>query len=121
MPALTAKSTPARRPRAGPIASKPLADEASIQEISFAASVSSRDARNRFGQLLDKARQAPVAITKQNQPVAVILSVQEYENLLQRLDDAYWADRADKAFAQGDWPGVEQSEKFLREILNAPD
>ena len=47
-------------------------------------------------------------------------STQESERL-QRLDDAYWADRADKAFAQGDWMSVEESEKFLQEMLDAPD
>lgn len=39
------------------------------------------EAKNRFGMLLDWARQEPVLIEKQGRQVAVMLSVEEYERL----------------------------------------
>ena len=70
--------------------------------------------------LIDEAQETPVVITRQNKPVAVLLSVQEYEHL-QRLDDAYWTARAEANLARNNRIGVEESEKFLQEMLNASD
>ncbi len=50
-----------------------------------------REAKNRFGQLLDRAQRRPVAITKNGRAVTVMLSVDQYERLrgaaLARLAD----------------------------------
>jgi antitoxin Phd len=48
--------------------------------------ISSVDAKNRFGQLLDAAQRAPVAVTKKGRPAAVIMSVEDYE----RMRGAAW-------------------------------
>ena len=45
-----------------------------------------REAKNRFGQLLDSAQRAPVSITKNGRVVTVMLSVEQY----QRLRGAAW-------------------------------
>ena len=45
-----------------------------------------REAKNRFGQLLDSAQRAPVSITKNGRVVTVMLSVDQYE----RLRGAAW-------------------------------
>ena len=45
-----------------------------------------REAKNRFGQLLDAAQRAPVGITKNGRAVTVMLSVEQY----QRLRGAAW-------------------------------
>ena len=50
-----------------------------------------REAKNRFGQLLDRAQSRPVAITKNGRPVTVMLSVEQY----QRLRGVAWARLAD--------------------------
>ena len=58
--------------------------------------VSSVEAKNTFGQIILKAQQEPVCISKNGKPAAVMLSVEEYarirawrEQLLhQRLDQA---------------------------------
>ena len=50
-----------------------------------------REAKNRFGQLLDRAQRRPVAITKNGRAVTVMLSVDQYE----RLRGAAWARLAD--------------------------
>lgn len=45
-----------------------------------------REAKNRFGQLLDNAQRGPVSITKNGRAVTVMLSVEQYE----RLRGAAW-------------------------------
>jgi prevent-host-death family protein len=45
-------------------------------------------AKNKFGELVDTARSAPVAITKYDRTVLVIMAVEEYERLA-KLDAAH--------------------------------
>ena len=49
--------------------------------------ITARDAKNRFGHLLDTAQSAPVRVTRKGRPVGVMMSVQQYE----RLRGAAWA------------------------------
>ena len=42
---------------------------------------SSADAKNHFGELVDAARLAPVAVTKYDKPFVVVMSAQEFERL----------------------------------------
>jgi len=42
----------------------------------------STDAKNNFGELIDMARAAPVAITKYERPVVVVMSAEEYERVM---------------------------------------
>ena len=51
-----------------------------------------RDAKNRFGQLLDSAQRGPVSITKNGRVVTVMLSIEQYR----RLRGAAW-DRLTRA------------------------
>lgn len=44
----------------------------------------SADAKNNFGHLIDLARAAPVAVTKYDRPVVVIMAVEVYEKLVKR-------------------------------------
>ena len=43
------------------------------------------DAKNKFGEMVDQARSAPVAITKYDRPVLVVLAYEEFARL-QALD-----------------------------------
>jgi prevent-host-death family protein len=45
-------------------------------------SVTSAEAQNRFGQLLDMARREPVTVTRHGRPAAFIVSPQDMEELL---------------------------------------
>ncbi|PZQ75377.1 MAG: prevent-host-death protein [Variovorax paradoxus] len=45
--------------------------------------MSSVEAQNRFGQLIDAAQREPVGITRRGRPVAYIVSAQEMEELLE--------------------------------------
>ena len=47
-------------------------------------SMSTKEAKNGFGLLLDTARAGPVMIEKHGRPVVVVLSTEEYERLLNR-------------------------------------
>ena len=49
--------------------------------------IAAREAKTRFGQLLDAAQTAPVRVTKKGRPVGVVMSMQQYE----RLRGAAWA------------------------------
>ena len=79
--------------------------------------IGAKKAQDQFGTLLDAARREPVTIERYGEPVAVLLSREEYERL-EALDDAYWGERAEKA-AAGGFLSFDESETFLREILDA--
>jgi prevent-host-death family protein len=48
--------------------------------------ITAKDAKNRFGELMDTVQREPVTIKKHGRPVAVVLSEVEYEQMkLERL------------------------------------
>ncbi len=49
--------------------------------------IAAREARNRFGHLLDTAQSAPLRVTRKGRPAGVLMSTQQYE----RLRGAAWA------------------------------
>lgn len=44
-------------------------------------SISAQHAKNNFGELIDLARAAPVAVTKYDRRVVVVMAVEEYDRL----------------------------------------
>ena len=44
-------------------------------------SITSADAKNNFGELIDLAQAAPIAVTKSDRPVAVLMAAEESERL----------------------------------------
>lgn len=78
---------------------------------------SAKDAKDRFGQLLDMARAEPVVIEKHGRKVAVVLSYEEYQRL-EALEDAFWAARAVAGEASG-YLSSEESERLLNELARA--
>ncbi len=50
--------------------------------------MTSVEAQNHFGLLLDTAQREPVSITRRGRPVAYLLSLQEYDALVQGKADA---------------------------------
>ena len=73
--------------------------------------------KNKFGQAMDQAQKEPVLVTKSGRDAVVILSKDEYENLLS-VEDAYWSERAKTAEARG-YIGTDASEAFMRDQLRA--
>ena len=49
--------------------------------------IPAREAKNRFGRLLDAARSAPVRVTKKGRAVGIVMSIEHYE----RLRGVAWA------------------------------
>ena len=89
-----------------------------LTRVRLMQTISATNARSGFERLLDAARQQPVTIERNGRPMAVMLSVEEYERL-EALEDAAWAARAAAAEDAGSWLGSEASEKLLSAILNA--
>ncbi len=48
--------------------------------------IAAREAKKRFGYLLDTAQSTPVCVTKKGRPVGVMMSMEQY----QRLQGAAW-------------------------------
>jgi prevent-host-death family protein len=61
----------------------------------------SADAKNNFGELIDLARAAPVAVTKYDRAVIVVMAVEEYERLCGLLDQADKSRKTKKAKRSG--------------------
>ena len=93
--------------------------EAAGLEISCAESFSVQEAKEQFETLLHRAQTAPVAVTRRDKPVAIILSPEEYEHF-ERLENARWEARLEES-TKDERIGHEASEALIQEILNAPD
>lgn len=84
---------------------------------------SAKDAKARFGELLDAALGRPVAITKHERLTAYLLSKNHYESMVakvQELEDLLWLLKADLARKDGfvDSPRVDA---FLSKIRSIED
>jgi prevent-host-death family protein len=75
--------------------------------------VTAADAKNRFGQFLDMAQREPVLVTKNDRPVGVFLSMQDFE-------DRVWAGKAQEAHERG-YVGTDDSAAFIQKWLKATD
>ncbi|EER22727.1 type II toxin-antitoxin system Phd/YefM family antitoxin [Rickettsia endosymbiont of Ixodes scapularis] len=62
-------------------------------------SISSKEAQNHFGELMNQAVKSPVIINKYGKPTVVLISHEEYEKFNQ-LEDMYWAMQAKVVFYQ---------------------
>ena len=61
-------------------------DLAILAIMALMKEIAARDAKNRFGLLLDAAQSGPVRVTKKGRAVGVMMSMQHYE----RLRGAAW-------------------------------
>ena len=58
------------------------------------------EVKNKFGQMLETAMTEPIAIKKKGRPVAVMMSITEYQRLV-KIEDRYWGEKARKAVEEG--------------------
>jgi len=75
------------------------------------------DVKNRFGQMLETAMTEPIAIEKKGRPVAVILSITEYQRLVE-IEDRYWGENARKAVEEG-FMMAKDTQAWLKKKLDA--
>ena len=78
--------------------------------------MTSKEAKEKFGTLVDTARREPVTITKHNRANVVMISVERFEEL-EAAEDRKWVARARRAEKRG-YAGTEASEAFLAGILD---
>ena len=62
--------------------------------------INETEAKNRFDTYLQKSKNQPVVIERNNQPSAILISHEEYERLV-AYEDAHWAKKADEAEKEG--------------------
>ena len=79
--------------------------------------LTSKDAQNKFGAMLDAAQKEPVTITRRDRPVAVVVSTERYAEL-EALEDSVWAARAREAAKTG-LLGKEATAEFIKRTLDA--
>ena len=79
--------------------------------------LTSKEAKEKFGVLVDTARREPVVITKHNRPTVVVISTERYAEL-ETLEDELWATRARQAEKKG-YLKTDESEAIIQGILNA--
>jgi prevent-host-death family protein len=81
---------------------------------------SARDAKAKFGELLDEALGRPVGITKHDRLTAYVVSKRDFEQMLakiEELQDQLWLTRAELARKEG-FVGAEQVDALLSEVRN---
>lgn len=61
--------------------------------------MAAREAKNEFGRLLDNAQREPVTIEKKGRPVAVLLSLYEYQRI-KAIENHYLDSLAQKVQAE---------------------
>lgn len=71
-------------------------------------------AKQEFGNLLDNAQREPITITKKGRPVAVVMSIADYEHF-QHMEETYWVAQADKAYQEG-FLSEEDSAQTLKKL-----
>ncbi|MBK1989787.1 type II toxin-antitoxin system Phd/YefM family antitoxin [Sphaerospermopsis aphanizomenoides BCCUSP55] len=79
------------------------------------------DARNKHGEVFDKAAVEPVLLTKQSRPSHVIISADSYQKLLDRLqelEDMLLAQTAQTALSQSKMVGTEAFTSALEHLAN---
>jgi len=82
-------------------------------------SVTAKDAKNRFGQLLDDAQRGPVTIEKYGRPFAVVQSYEDYQ-MAQQLKLTSLRNAIDEAHAEyAEGRGVPFDRDAVEEIVDA--
>ncbi|MDO8683361.1 MAG: type II toxin-antitoxin system prevent-host-death family antitoxin [Armatimonadota bacterium] len=88
-----------------------------ILEVAAMVTITSKEAKEKFGALVDTARREPVTITKHNRPTVVVISSERYAEL-ETLEDELWAAKAREAEKKG-YLSTEESEAMIQGIMNA--
>ena len=77
--------------------------------------ITATELKTKTGQVLDRAKKEPVVVQSHGRNTAVLLDYEEYE-LLRRMEDAYWTERALEGERSG-FLGAEETERLIKEKL----
>jgi prevent-host-death family protein len=81
-------------------------------------SITASEAKTRFGELLDNAQREPVTVSKQGRPVAVMMSIHDYEEMKLEHLRAHLA-VGEEQIARGEYTTIqnkEESHEFFESI-----
>ncbi|MEH1937284.1 MAG: type II toxin-antitoxin system Phd/YefM family antitoxin [Nostoc sp.] len=79
------------------------------------------DARNKHGEVFDKAATEPVLLTKQSRPSHVIISAESYQKLINRLEELenmVFGQAAEVALSQSKMIGTDAFTSALEHLAN---
>jgi prevent-host-death family protein len=79
------------------------------------------EARNRHGEIFDRATAEPILLTKQSRPSHVLMSAVAYDKLIDKLtelEEATWGKKATEALSQEIMMGNEVFTNALQQIAN---
>ena len=79
------------------------------------------EARNRHGEIFDRAAAEPILLTKQSRPSHVLMSAVAYDKLMDKLtelEEAVWGKKATEAVSQESMMGIEVFTNALQQIAN---
>jgi prevent-host-death family protein len=79
------------------------------------------EARNRHGEIFDRAAFEPILLTKQSRPSHVLMSAVAYDKLMDKLtelEDIVWGKKATEALSQEAMMGNEVFTNALQQIAN---
>jgi prevent-host-death family protein len=79
--------------------------------------VPAKEAKNRFGELLEAVQRHPIIITKNNRPVAELRRISE-KTRFEEAEDRVWGERALRAEKEGTI-GVVATRKLMQRFHNA--
>ena len=74
--------------------------------------IPAKEAKNRFGELLDSVQRQPVIITKKGRPVARMLAFVDKKRF-EEVEDEIWAEKVRKVMKNPRFLGVAETKKFL--------
>ena len=76
--------------------------------------VAAKEAKNRFGELLEAVQRPPIILTKNNRTVPEFRRISE-KTRFEEMEDKIWGERADKA-AKGGYLTARETENFLKKM-----
>ena len=74
------------------------------------------EAKNRFGEVLLKSQKAPVQVTRSGKPVAMIVSIEDY-NATEELKLRYVREHIQEALADIENGHVEDGDAFFKDLM----
>ncbi|MEY4746960.1 MAG: Antitoxin Phd YefM, type toxin-antitoxin system [Candidatus Parcubacteria bacterium] len=78
--------------------------------------IPAREAKNRFGELLDAVQRQPVIITKKGRPVARMIAFVDPKRF-EEVEDEIWAEKLRKVLKNPQYLTAKKSEEALKRML----
>ena len=77
--------------------------------------VAAKEAKNRFGELLDTVQRQPVIITKKGRPVARMIAFVDPKRF-KEVEDTIWVEKVRKVMKNPQFLGSKKSEEFMSKL-----